>query len=88
MTENHKLWEFLLRVAKSPNLDDPIDCTNLKLEPDCFSDPRVQTALSSTSPGSWAQPNDPPARDLGKLALKHEAAGKVRVFAMVDAFTQ
>lgn len=25
---------------------------------------------------------------LGKLALKHEAAGKVRVFAMVDAWTQ
>lgn len=25
---------------------------------------------------------------LGRLALKEEAAGKVRVFAMVDAFTQ
>jgi hypothetical protein len=25
---------------------------------------------------------------LGKLSLKHEAAGKVRVFAIVDAWTQ
>lgn len=25
---------------------------------------------------------------LGKLSLKHEAAGKVRVFAMVDVWTQ
>jgi len=25
---------------------------------------------------------------LGRLALKEEAAGKIRVFAMVDAFTQ
>jgi hypothetical protein len=25
---------------------------------------------------------------LGKLALKEEAAGKIRVFAMADAFTQ
>jgi hypothetical protein len=25
---------------------------------------------------------------LGKLALKHEAAGKVRVFAIVDSWTQ
>jgi hypothetical protein len=29
-----------------------------------------------------------PARDLAKLGFKEEAAGKVRVFAMVDAFTQ
>lgn len=29
-----------------------------------------------------------PLTDLGKLALKHEAAGKMRVFAMVDPFTQ
>jgi len=27
-------------------------------------------------------------RSLGKLALKEEAAGKVRVFAMVDPVTQ
>jgi len=25
---------------------------------------------------------------IGKLALKEEAAGKIRVFAMVDPFTQ
>lgn len=29
-----------------------------------------------------------PAEDLAKLGFKEEAAGKVRVFAMVDAFTQ
>jgi len=29
-----------------------------------------------------------PVRQLGKLALKHEPAGKMRVFAMVDPFTQ
>lgn len=29
-----------------------------------------------------------PSESLGRLALKEEAAGKIRVFAMVDAFTQ
>jgi len=29
-----------------------------------------------------------PLRYLGKLGLKEEPAGKVRVFAMVDCFTQ
>jgi hypothetical protein len=31
--------------------------------------------------------NDSPV-SLGRLSLKEEAAGKIRVFAMVDAFTQ
>jgi hypothetical protein len=30
----------------------------------------------------------PPRISLGKLGTKEEAAGKIRVFAMVDAFTQ
>jgi len=29
-----------------------------------------------------------PEDSLGRLSLKEEAAGKIRVFAMVDAFTQ
>lgn len=33
-------------------------------------------------------PTEPVVQPLGQLAIKEEAAGKVRVFAMVDVWTQ
>ena len=38
--------------------------------------------------GSVYKQNKDSVSALGRLALKEEAAGKIRVFAMVDAFTQ
>lgn len=40
---------------------------------------------SAGRPNMWLHQ---PYTCLGRLALKEEAAGKIRVFAMVDAFTQ
>ena len=52
-----------------------------------------EKVMNSITPGTidiWEPlPKDAEVpRSLGKLSLKEEAAGKIRVFAMVDAFTQ
>jgi len=47
---------------------------------------RLFVSLGYLTPLLAAFPYQP--RDLGRLAFKDEPAGKVRVFAMVDAFTQ
>jgi len=47
---------------------------------------RLFVSLGYLTPLLAAFPSQP--RDLGRLAFKDEPAGKVRVFAMVDAFTQ
>nr|UPW42242.1 MAG: putative RNA dependent RNA polymerase [Xinjiang mito-like virus 75] len=54
-----------------------IDSKNLKVE-DLIGTPEIKKSLRSSSD----------SLKLGKLCLKQEAAGKVRVFAMVDSWTQ
>lgn len=48
--------------------------------------PKVKKILLEMFQSSLTESSDPPP--LGKLGLKLESAGKVRVFAMVDAWTQ
>jgi len=54
-----------------------IDSKDLKVS-DLLSTPEINSAIKSSQD----------SLKLGKLCLKQEAAGKVRVFAMVDAWTQ
>lgn len=54
-----------------------IDSNGVKIE-DLYSTDEIKENITSS----------PDELKLGKLCLKQEAAGKVRVFAMVDAWTQ
>jgi hypothetical protein len=59
--------------------------------------PPIMERIGWAAGNMWHRPDAPvhqfekhplPAKGLGKLGFKEEAAGKVRVFAMVDPFTQ
>jgi len=54
----------------------------------CGAFPRLQQAIVAIEHGSSFRPQGTPAEMLGKLGFKEEAAGKIRVFAMVDWWTQ
>lgn len=54
----------------------------------CGAFPRLQQAIVAVEHGANFYPQGTPAGMLGKLGFKEEAAGKIRVFAMVDWWTQ
>lgn len=54
----------------------------------CGAFPRLEQAIVAVEHGSNFRPQGTPANQLGKLGFKVEAAGKIRVFAMVDWWTQ
>jgi len=51
------------------------------------ADMEIRTGKASSKNG-WTPKGSDPAHPLGKLAFKLEAAGKIRVFALVDWWTQ
>jgi len=74
--EDRERWVYLVSTYLYPYRIRNIPVTDSRLEPS-FDFVKLITELAEPEEGKW-----------GKLGLKHEGGGKVRVFAMLDSIRQ
>jgi hypothetical protein len=80
-TENIESGSLLLK-----NLKKVSDSNYLSVMRNIYSETRINAALLKEFKDQYLRPVGPPF--IGRLGLKQEPAGKIRVFAMVDCWTQ